>query len=59
MGNITNAKDKVVGKSKEFIGKSTGNTSMEAKGRMQSLKSDFNHKVAKAWASIKGFLKRR
>jgi uncharacterized protein YjbJ (UPF0337 family) len=39
---IKNAKDKIVGEVKEAVGKTTGNESLELKGKIQSSKADIN-----------------
>ena len=41
---LNNTKDKVVGEVKETTGKVTGKKDLEIKGKMQSLKADFNGK---------------
>lgn len=40
-----NAKDKVIGKTNEGIGKATGNKETELKGKLQYQKAELNHKV--------------
>jgi uncharacterized protein YjbJ (UPF0337 family) len=45
MNKIKNAKDKVVGETKEAIGKVTNNKELEVKGKLQSIKADVNIKA--------------
>lgn len=45
MNKIKNAKDKVVGETKEAIGKVTKNKELEVKGKLQSIKADVNIKA--------------
>ena len=40
-----NAKDKIIGKTNEGIGKATGNEDMELKGKLQYQKADLKQKV--------------
>jgi len=47
MNKIKNAKDKVVGETKEAIGKATNNKELEVKGKIQSVKADINIKAEK------------
>lgn len=47
MNKIKNAKDKVVGETKEAIGKVTNNKELEIKGKIQSTKADINIKGEK------------
>ena len=42
--DFKNSKEKVTGKIKEVVGKSTGNEETELKGRLQSQKADLNEK---------------
>ena len=42
---VENAGDKVAGKVKETVGKATGNSEMELKGKVQSAKADIKGKV--------------
>ncbi|MGV8983279.1 CsbD family protein [Clostridium sp.] len=44
---VENAKDKVVGKTKETAGRVTGNQEMELKGTLQYEKGDLKEKVDK------------
>jgi len=44
---VENAKDKVVGKTKETAGRVTGNQEMELKGTLQYEKGDLKQKVDK------------
>ena len=44
---VENAKDKVVGKTKETAGRVTGNQEMELKGALQYAKGDLKEKVDK------------
>ena len=44
---VENAKDKVVGKTKETAGRVTGNQEMELKGALQYEKGDLKEKVDK------------
>ena len=39
-----NTKDKVVGKTKEAVGKATGSKETEIKGKLQSIKADLKEK---------------
>lgn len=39
-----NMKDKVIGKTKEAVGKATGSEETELKGKLQSKKADFKEK---------------
>ncbi|MDP2814318.1 MAG: CsbD family protein [Erysipelotrichaceae bacterium] len=47
MNKIKNAKDKVVGETKEAIGKVTNNKELEIKGKIQSTMADVNIKGEK------------
>ena len=42
---VENGKDKVVGKTKESVGRGTGSQEMELKGRLQYQKGDLKEKV--------------
>jgi len=42
---VENAKDKVIGKTKESVGRATGSQEMELKGRLQYQKGDLKEKV--------------
>ncbi|MGB4588388.1 MAG: CsbD family protein [Clostridiaceae bacterium] len=42
---IKNRKDKVVGETKEAVGKATDNEELELKGKIQSTKADIGKKV--------------
>lgn len=42
---VENANDKVAGKIKETVGKATGDSKMELKGKVQSAKADVKGKV--------------
>ena len=44
---VENAKDKVIGKTKEAAGRSTGSQEMELKGKLQYQKGDLKDKVDK------------
>jgi len=44
---VENAKDKVVGKTKETAGRVTGNQEMELKGTLQYKKGDLKEKIDK------------
>ena len=41
---LEHAKDKVLGKTKEAVGKSTGSEETELKGKLQSIKADLKEK---------------
>jgi len=41
---LENAKDKVIGKTKEALGKSTGSEETELEGKLQSKKADLKEK---------------
>jgi uncharacterized protein YjbJ (UPF0337 family) len=53
MSKIKNAKDKIVGETKEAIGKVTNNKEMEVKGKIQSIKADVNIKAEKIKDDVK------
>ncbi|PKM68736.1 MAG: CsbD family protein [Firmicutes bacterium HGW-Firmicutes-19] len=53
MSKIKNAKDKIVGETKEAIGKVTNNKEMEVKGKIQSIKADVNIKTEKIKDDVK------
>lgn len=53
MSKIKNAKDKVVGETKEAIGKVTNNKELEVKGKIQSIKADVNIKAEKIKDEVK------
>jgi len=42
---VENASDKVAGKVKETVGKATGDSKMELKGKVQAAKADIKGKV--------------
>ena len=42
---VENAKDKVIGKTKESAGRATGSQEMELKGKLQYQKGDLKEKV--------------
>jgi len=42
---VENASDKVAGKVKEAVGKATGDSKMELKGKVQAAKADIKGKV--------------
>jgi len=54
MGNIKNAKDKILGEAKEAIGKVTNNQELELKGKIQSSKSDLSKKAGNVKNDIAG-----
>jgi uncharacterized protein YjbJ (UPF0337 family) len=45
-GKLANTKDKIVGETKEAVGKITGNQQMELSGKLQSTKADFKKNVS-------------
>lgn len=47
-----NIKDKVIGKTKEAVGKSTDSQETELKGKLQSKKADLNEKLDHAKENI-------
>ncbi|MHB8072795.1 CsbD family protein [Desulfosporosinus fructosivorans] len=49
-----NAKDKVIGKTKEAVGKSTGSEETELKGKLQSIKADLNEKLDETKEKLAG-----
>ena len=49
---VENAKDKVIGKTKESVGRATGSQEMELKGRLQYQKGDLKDKVDKTKEKI-------
>jgi uncharacterized protein YjbJ (UPF0337 family) len=51
-GKVENAKDKIIGESKEAAGKVTGNEELELKGKIQSSKSDVKEKAGEVKESI-------
>ncbi|PKM86759.1 MAG: CsbD family protein [Firmicutes bacterium HGW-Firmicutes-10] len=53
MSKIKNAKDKVVGETKEAIGKVTNNKGLEVEGKIQSIKADVNIKTEKIKDDVK------
>jgi uncharacterized protein YjbJ (UPF0337 family) len=42
---VENANDKVAGKVKETVGRATGNSKLELKGKIQSAKADIKGKI--------------
>ena len=44
-----NAKDKVIGKVKESVGKASGSEGTELKGKLQFGKGDIKEKLTAAW----------
>ncbi|GCD13217.1 CsbD family protein [Clostridium tagluense] len=42
---VENAKDKVIGKTKESVGRATGSQEMELKGKLQYQKGDLKEKL--------------
>ena len=42
---LENAKDKIIGETKEVVGKVTGNDELELEGKIQSAKSDIKKKT--------------
>lgn len=53
-GEIKNEKNKVVGKTKEAIGKLTHNEELELKGKIQSSSSDLKEKAEEIKENIAG-----
>ena len=53
-GKVENAKDKIVGETKEATGKVTGNEELELKGKIQSSKADLKKKAGEVKESIAG-----
>ncbi len=51
---IKNAKDKIVGKVKETVGKATDSEELELKGKIQSSKSDLKVKLEETKEKIAG-----
>ena len=49
-----NAKDKVIGKAKEAMGKATGSEETELRGKVQSKKADLKNKFDDAKEKIEG-----
>ena len=49
-----NAKDKVIGKTKEAVGKATSNEEAELRGKLQSKKADLKDKFEEAKEKIAG-----
>lgn len=53
-GIFENAKDKVIGRTKEAVGKSTGSQETELKGKLQSKVADLNEKFDHTKEKIAG-----
>ena len=51
---LEHAKDKVLGKTKEAVGKSTGSEETELKGKLQSIKADLKEKFDESKEKIAG-----
>ena len=49
---LENAKDKIIGETKEAAGKATGNEELELKGKTQSSKSDIKKKAGEVKEGI-------
>ena len=49
---LENAKDKIMGETKEAAGKVTGNEELELKGKIQSSKSDIKKKAGEVMEGI-------
>lgn len=51
---LENSKDKIVGKTKEVVGKATGNEKLELKGKLQSKKGELKSKIANVKDKVVG-----